>query len=77
MTSIVPEESIAPANGLSNKEDLVQKEMGRRCGIVIRLVTVRQSLILGLVDLSLNLDAARSQATRDFKSENRIANIKR
>jgi hypothetical protein len=34
-------------------------------------------LILGLVDLSLNLDAARSQATRDFKSENTIANIKR
>ena len=29
-----------------------------------RLVTVRQSLILGLMDLSLNLDAARSLATR-------------
>jgi hypothetical protein len=32
-------------------------------------------LILGLVDLSLNLDAARQHVI--FKSENRIANIKR
>jgi hypothetical protein len=29
------EESIMPASGLSNKEDLVQKEMDRRCGIDI------------------------------------------
>jgi hypothetical protein len=34
VTGIAPdEESIAPASGLWNKEDLVQKEMGRRCGI--------------------------------------------
>lgn len=29
------EESIAPAIGNSNKENLVQKEMGRRCEIVM------------------------------------------
>jgi hypothetical protein len=34
VTGITPdEESIAPASGLWNKEGLVQKEMGRRCGI--------------------------------------------
>jgi hypothetical protein len=36
VTGIAPdEESIAPANGNSNKEHLVQKEMCRQCGIVM------------------------------------------
>jgi hypothetical protein len=36
VTDIAPDEdSITSASGLSNKEDLVQKEMDRRCGIDI------------------------------------------